>query len=138
MLSSLKPHVLEVFSLSGFGQLFQIAECRTVAVHDMTTQTYEDERKTSISCRSFYKLEDGKIIKAVHVVDRLHRRFPRKDADHGDRLPCCRSWDGGRTDAGVVVRPRSASGRAFNCATEKSVVGSINDDSCDPGAGRQP
>ena len=52
MLSSLQPHVLEVFSLSGFGQLFQIAECRTVAVHDMTTQTYEDERKTSISCMS--------------------------------------------------------------------------------------
>jgi hypothetical protein len=52
LLSSLQPHVLEVFSLSGLGQLFQIAECRTVAVHDMTTQTYEDERKTSISCMS--------------------------------------------------------------------------------------
>lgn len=76
VLSSLQPHVLEVFSLSGFGQLFQIAEGSTVAVHKMTTETYEDGRKTSTPWMSFYTLEDGKIIKAVHVVDRLHRRFP--------------------------------------------------------------
>ena len=51
-----------------------IAEGDMVAVHNMTTQTYEDGRKTSTPWMSFYTLEGGKIIKAVHVVDRLHEQ----------------------------------------------------------------
>jgi len=51
-----------------------IAEGEVVAVHNITTQTYEDGRKTSTPWMSFYTLEGGKIIKAVHVVDRLHEQ----------------------------------------------------------------
>jgi len=48
-----------------------VAEAETVAVYNITTQTYLDGRRMTTPWMSFYTLEDGKIIKAIHVYDRL-------------------------------------------------------------------
>ena len=48
-----------------------VAEADTVAVYNITTQTYNDGRRMTTPWMSFYTLEDGKIIKAIHVYDRL-------------------------------------------------------------------
>jgi anti-anti-sigma factor len=51
-----------------------IAEGDTVAVHNITTHTYKDGRSMTTPYMSFYRVQDGKIVEASHVVDRLHEQ----------------------------------------------------------------
>lgn len=48
-----------------------VADGNTVAVYNITTQTYRDGRRMTTPWMSFYTLDDGKIVKAIHVYDRL-------------------------------------------------------------------
>lgn len=51
-----------------------IAEGDTVAVHNITTHTYKDGRSMTTPYMSFYRVQDGKVVEASHVVDRLHEQ----------------------------------------------------------------
>lgn len=51
-----------------------IAEGDLVAVHNITTHRYKDGRSMTTPYMSFYRVQDGKITEASHVVDRLHEQ----------------------------------------------------------------
>jgi ketosteroid isomerase-like protein len=51
-----------------------IAEGDLVAVHNISTHRYKDGRSMTTPYMSFYRVQDGKIVEASHVVDRLHEQ----------------------------------------------------------------